>query len=56
MESIGIPAEDAEMLAGMDTIIKDGAEDRLNHVVEEVTGTPPQRFYDVAMREKMSWV
>lgn len=49
-------AEDAEFLAGMDAIVESGAEDRLNDVVEKVTGTPPQRFYDIAVREKKSWV
>ncbi|RYP10946.1 hypothetical protein DL764_000382 [Monosporascus ibericus] len=55
MESTGMPAEDAKMLAEMDTIIRNGAEDRLNHVVEEVTGTPPQSFYDFAVQEKSGW-
>jgi hypothetical protein len=56
LESTGMPPEDAEMLAGMDTIIKDGAEDKINHVVEEITGVPPQTFHDFAVREKENWV
>ncbi|KAI0436162.1 putative ergot alkaloid A [Xylaria telfairii] len=53
--ALGMPAEDAEMLAGMDSMIKAGVEDRLNQVVEEITGTGPQSFYDFAVREKSNW-
>ncbi|OTA81175.1 hypothetical protein M434DRAFT_380496 [Hypoxylon sp. CO27-5] len=56
LQSAGMPAEDAKMLAEMDTMIKNGAEDRLNHVVEEVTGTLPLSFHDFAVREKGAWV
>jgi festuclavine dehydrogenase len=50
-----MPAEDSSMMAGMDSIIKNGAEQRLNHVVEEVTGFPPRSFHDFAVREKQCW-
>ncbi|KAE8351817.1 agroclavine dehydrogenase [Aspergillus coremiiformis] len=56
LESTGMPTEDAQMLAGMDTLIKNGAEDRLNQVVEEVTGIPPQSFSDFAVQEKRTWL
>ncbi|KAI0381638.1 putative ergot alkaloid A [Hypomontagnella monticulosa] len=56
LQASGMPVEDADMLAGMDTIIKNGAEDRLNHVVEEITGSPPQSFQDFAVREKGAWL
>ncbi|KAI1214328.1 putative ergot alkaloid A [Annulohypoxylon truncatum] len=56
LESTGMPTEDAEMLAEMDIAIKNGAEDRLNHVVEEVTGTLPLSFRDFAVREKEVWL
>ena len=56
LEKTGMPVEDAAMMASMDTTIKDGAEERQNHVVEEVTGTPPRKFGDFAAREKQSWV
>jgi festuclavine dehydrogenase len=56
LESTGMPIEDAQMLAGMDSIIKSGAEERKNTVIEDVTGTPPLSFKDFAVREKSSWV
>ncbi|KAB8073419.1 agroclavine dehydrogenase [Aspergillus leporis] len=55
LETTGMPAEDSSMMAGMDSIIKNGAEQRLNHVVEEVTGFPPRSFHDFAVREKQCW-
>ncbi|KAI2641174.1 putative ergot alkaloid A [Xylaria nigripes] len=51
----GMPAEDAELLASMDGLVRAGAEDRTNRVVEEVTGTAPLSFHDFAVREKGSW-
>lgn len=49
-------AEEGEMIASMDTMIKDGAEDRLNTVVQDLTGVPPQSFHDFAQRERESWI
>lgn len=48
----GMPAEDAEMLAQMDTMIKGGGEDRMNNVVEEATGSKPCTFYVRALQNK----
>ncbi|KAK6953948.1 hypothetical protein Daesc_003910 [Daldinia eschscholtzii] len=55
-ESTGMPVEDARMLAEMDSMVKNGVEERLNHVVEEVTGTPPVSFKDFAVRNRSAWV
>jgi festuclavine dehydrogenase len=39
-----MPGDYARMLAALDTAIKEGKEDRLNDVVEKVTGRPPKKF------------
>jgi festuclavine dehydrogenase len=41
-----MPKEYASMLAQLDTAIKNGVEDKLNNVVEKVTGKKPRRFED----------
>ncbi|KAI1801858.1 putative ergot alkaloid A [Daldinia bambusicola] len=56
LECTGMPAEDAKMLADMDGLIRNGAEDRLNDVVEEVTGTRPVSFIDFAIRNREAWI
>jgi uncharacterized protein YbjT (DUF2867 family) len=40
----GIPAPFADLLAGMDAAIAQGAEDRTTSTVEEITGRPPSSF------------
>ena len=50
MEQWAIPPDYARMLAGLDTAIKDGKENRLNDVVLKVTGHPPKKF-EVYLRE-----
>ncbi|GAA0222598.1 ergot alkaloid biosynthesis protein [Cryptosporangium japonicum] len=40
----GIPPAFADLLAGMDTAIARGAEDRTTGTVEEITGRPPRSF------------
>jgi festuclavine dehydrogenase len=50
MEQWGIPPNYARMLAGLDTAIKDGKENRLNDVVLKVTGHPLKKF-EVYLRE-----
>lgn len=40
----GIPDRFAELLAGLDRAIAEGAEDRTSPTVEEVTGRPPRPF------------
>ncbi|MEV7871094.1 ergot alkaloid biosynthesis protein [Streptomyces sp. NPDC088124] len=42
----GMPAAFADLLAGLDTAIAGGAEDRTTTRVEEITGTTPRSFRD----------
>ena len=44
MEQFGVPSDYALLLAGLDTAIKDGKEERLNDVVLNITGHSPKRF------------
>ncbi|MFF8833137.1 NAD(P)H-binding protein [Streptomyces sp. NPDC015131] len=46
-----MPGEFAEMLAGMDRAIAEGAEDRLTDTVQRLTGRPPHAFRAVFARE-----
>ncbi|MFF9520970.1 NAD(P)H-binding protein [Streptomyces achromogenes] len=46
-----LPLEFAEMLAGMDRAIAEGAEDRTTDTVQRLTGRPPHSFREVAERE-----
>ncbi|MGW1373086.1 NAD(P)H-binding protein [Streptomyces sp. NPDC002446] len=46
-----MPLDFAEMLAGMDRAIAQGAEDRTTATVHRVTGRPPHDFRTVAARE-----
>lgn len=46
-----VPAEFAELLAGMDRAIAGGAEDRTTDTVERLTGRPARSFRDVLARE-----
>ncbi|WP_444962374.1 NAD-dependent epimerase/dehydratase family protein [Nocardiopsis sp. M1B1] len=43
-----MPREYAAMLADLDLVIAQGAEDRVTPVVERITGLPPRSFADVA--------
>ncbi|WP_033338760.1 Rossmann-fold NAD(P)-binding domain-containing protein [Catenuloplanes japonicus] len=45
----GTPAGFADLLAGMDTAIAAGAEDRTTRLVEEITGRPPRSFRAFAL-------
>ncbi|MFY1668425.1 NAD(P)H-binding protein [Plantactinospora sp. WMMB334] len=42
----GLPAEFADLLAGMDAAIAAGAEDRTTTAVQDITGRPPRHFAD----------
>ncbi|RAL15197.1 festuclavine dehydrogenase easG [Aspergillus homomorphus CBS 101889] len=55
LEATGMPPDDATMLAGMETMIKEGAEERLNDVVQQVTGAGPMSFDQFVAREKDCW-
>ncbi|MFF7092554.1 NAD(P)H-binding protein [Streptomyces rubradiris] len=46
-----LPVEFAEVLAGMDRAIAEGAEDRTTDTVQRLTGRPPHGFREVAERE-----
>jgi len=50
-----MPAEYADMLSSMDTMIAKGSEERLNDVVLELTGKPPRKFQDFAEANKSCW-
>nr|AFO67566.1 agroclavine dehydrogenase [Epichloe inebrians] len=56
MQKSGMSAEDAQMHASMDLIVQSGAEDRLNTVVRELTGSEPRNFSDFALNEAKLWV
>jgi festuclavine dehydrogenase len=58
MASYGIPDDYARLLAQLDTAIKNGAEERLNSVVLDVTGRVPRKFEDFVEScvEKGVWV
>ncbi|WP_406494647.1 MULTISPECIES: hypothetical protein [Streptomyces] len=45
------PSLFAEMLAGMDRAIAEGAEDRTTEVVRRLAGRPPHDFRTVVARE-----
>ncbi|MFJ1749809.1 NmrA family NAD(P)-binding protein [Streptomyces sp. NPDC088116] len=53
--AVGIPAEFAALLAGLDRAIAEGAEDRVTPTVEEVTGRPPRSFADFAAAHAADW-
>lgn len=56
LQSSGMPAQYANMLASMDAMIAKGSEDRLNDVVLELTGKPPRKFRDFAEASKSCWM
>lgn len=56
LKASGIPDDYAAMLAGMDTAVANGVEDRLNDVVENVTGRAPRTFREFAVASKRKWV
>ena len=56
MQEVGVPAEYAGMLAGMDGLIAEGGEERLNEVVVELIGKAPRGFREFAEAEKACWL
>lgn len=58
MSSFGVPDDYAKLLAQLDTAIKNGAEERLNSVILDVTGREPRTFQDFVQRciESGFWV
>lgn len=55
MQSAGMPADYANMLSSMDTMIAKGSEEKLNDVVLELTRKPPRKFEDFAEANKGCW-
>lgn len=51
----GIPEAFARVLAAMDDGIAHGAEDRVDHTVERVTGRPARGFADFAAEHAAAW-
>ncbi len=58
MASFGIPDDYGRLLAKLDTAIKNGAEERLNSVVSDVTGREAKSFEDFVRSciERGVWV
>ena len=54
-EAIGIPAEFAQALAGMDGAIAHGAEDRVTDTVEALTGRRPKTFAEFVLENGSRW-
>lgn len=52
---IGLNEGYAKLLAGLDTRIKEGAEEKHNDVVEKVTGRKPKTFREFAEEKKLVW-
>lgn len=52
--AIDLPSEFAELLAGLEGVIAEGAENRTTDVVERFTGRPPRSFRAVVRRELAS--
>ncbi|KAI1103426.1 putative ergot alkaloid A [Jackrogersella minutella] len=53
--SLGLPADYAPVLAGMEGDIGAGAEDRTNDVVRTVTGKEPRRFREFVEQNRAVW-
>lgn len=53
--AFGVSGEYANALAGMETKIKEGKEERINDVVFEVTGKKPISFKDFIAKNKAVW-
>ncbi|MEU7040877.1 NmrA family NAD(P)-binding protein [Streptomyces varsoviensis] len=51
----GVPERFADLLAGMDRAIAEGAEDRTTPTVEQVTGRPPRSFAEHAAANAAAW-
>lgn len=55
LKSSGMPEEYAKMLASMESLVKDGAEARMNDVVLRVTGKKPKSFREFAQENRDAW-
>ena len=55
LQGFGMPAGYAALLTGLDEKIKNGAEDRVTSVVQDITGRPPKSFADFACDNAEAW-
>ncbi len=55
LQGFGMPAAYAALLAGLDEGIRNGAEDRVTPIVEDVTRRPPKSFADFACENAVAW-
>ncbi|EED85772.1 predicted protein [Postia placenta Mad-698-R] len=53
--SVGVPEYFAKRLASVEVAVANGSENRMNGVVERVTGRPPQTFDEFAQKCKSAW-
>lgn len=53
--AFGIPEDYANVLAQMETKIKEGSEERVNDTVFEVTGRKPISFKDFIAKNRAVW-
>ncbi|MCB1692068.1 MAG: ergot alkaloid biosynthesis protein [Pseudomonadales bacterium] len=56
LKEAGLPVQYARMLAGLDTLIASGAEDRATPCVEQLTGREPESFAAFAVRHAPLWL
>lgn len=54
--SIGLNEGYAKILAGLDTSIKEGIEEKHNDIVEKVTGRKPKTFKVFVEEKKLVWL
>jgi uncharacterized protein YbjT (DUF2867 family) len=53
--ALGLPAAMADAVVEMDTMISNGAEDKVTSVVEAFTGRPPRSFRTFAIDHRAAW-
>jgi hypothetical protein len=51
----GTPEPTAQFMATLETMTAAGTEERMNDVVEKVTGRPPQTFDSFVQENKSAW-
>lgn len=54
--SFGLEKTYAEMLAGLDTMVRDGQQEIQNDAVETVTGRPPKTFRAFVEQNQSVWL
>ncbi|KAG5924167.1 hypothetical protein E4U42_004733 [Claviceps africana] len=56
LQESGMPAEETEMHASLDSVIKSGGDERLNTVVRDLTGQEPRHLSDFVSDNKDAWL